>query len=99
MKPIPGIDDRVMLTLSELLGPMTEHYRLSIFGSRARGTYVASSDIDILAEGGTAIPLTLLARVETDLSESDLPVKVDLVDARRASAEFLASIAADLVRL
>ena len=99
MKPIPGIDDRDMAKLAALLGPIERDYRLSIFGSRARGSYEVFSGIDIIAEGETPIPLTLLARIETDLSESDLPVKVDLIDARRASAEFLEAISADLVRI
>jgi type I restriction enzyme S subunit len=81
------------------LAQLEEDYRLFIFGSRARGSHSESSDIDIVAQGDTPIPLALLARVETDLSESDLPVKVDIIDARRASVEFLEAISKDLARL
>ncbi len=99
MKPIPGIAPRDLANLAAMLEPIMGDHSLSLFGSRARGGYGDFSDIDIVAEGTEPIPLAVLAKVESALSESDLPVKVDLVDARRASAEFLELIAKDLVRL
>jgi predicted nucleotidyltransferase len=99
MNPIPGISTRDLSSLATLLEPIQEGYRLSLFGSRARGCYGPFSDIDIVAEGEGPIPLLILARIESDLSESDLPVKVDLIDAHRASADFLEAISADLVSI
>jgi type I restriction enzyme S subunit len=96
MTPIPGVEEPVLEALATLLSPLGCEYRLSLFGSRARGTWKPASDIDLLVEGQGPIPLKLLAQIETGLAESSLPLKVDLVDARRASPAFLDSIAPDL---
>lgn len=82
-----------------MLSPLAVRFQLAVFGSRAKGSWRRWSDIDILVSGPEPVPLPLLAVVETDLAESALPVRVDLVDASRASPDFIAQITPDLVIL
>ena len=85
-----------MAVLEEILVALRKDYRLRLFGSRARQVWRGRSDIDILVEGESPIPIDLLARIETGLSEFALPVHVDLVDAKRSSAGFLSTIEGEL---
>jgi len=70
--------------------------KLMIFGSRATGTATAFSDLDLLVDGPAPLPLEVLSRLELLLSESDLPYRVDIVEARRSSPAFLEAIRSDL---
>lgn len=58
------------------------------FGSRATRTAKPYSDLDLAIIGESALPLSLLAAMEHDFTESDLPFKVDLVDWATTSAPF-----------
>ncbi len=51
-----------------------------LFGSRADGTSGPVSDYDIGLYTGQNIPPHLLGQIRADLEDSDIPVKVDLVD-------------------
>jgi predicted nucleotidyltransferase len=68
-----------------------------VFGSRATGHARRRSDLD-LAIGGTA-PLTLRQRalLTDDFDESDLPIKVDVVDLNAISPEFRQRIERDFI--
>ena len=50
------------------------------FGSRARGSAKAYSDLDLAVIGKTPLPLRISAALAEDFSESDLPWRVDVVD-------------------
>ncbi|MES2935369.1 MAG: nucleotidyltransferase domain-containing protein [Pseudomonadota bacterium] len=50
------------------------------FGSRATHTAKPHSDLDLAIISDIGLSLSLLAAVEHDFSESDLPFKVDVVD-------------------
>jgi len=49
-----------------------------------------------LVDGPAPLPLEVLSRLELLLSESDLPYRVDIVEARRSSPAFLEAIRSDL---
>jgi len=66
------------------------------FGSRARGTARKHSDLDLLLVTRAPLEPLILARLKADLAESDLPFRVDVLDAADLGAEFLASIASDV---
>lgn len=50
--------------------------KVEIVGSRARGTHRPGSDIDLLIHGD--VDAATLARLSTDLDESDLSISADL---------------------
>lgn len=64
------------------------HYRVFLFGSRARKTAGERSDYDIGIECSALLPLEVLADIRLELS--DLPVlqKIDVVDFGRTTEDF-----------
>lgn len=53
-------------------------YRVSCFGSRARGEGAPYADVDLLVEG-PGKPRQLMGEINERLTESNFPYKVDLV--------------------
>lgn len=70
-----------------------------VFGSRARGTHRATSDIDLALLGMNPLPLSKRAKLELAFSESDLPFRVDVVDLATADKTFHEAIQRDAIRL
>ena len=67
--------------------------RVRVFGSRATGRNLKPhSDLDLLIDCPTALPLATVAALRDALSESDLPFSVDLLERRDASDEFLIGV-------
>jgi len=58
------------------------------FGSRAKYTAKPYSDLDLAIESKAGLSLSLIAALEHDFSESDLPFKVDIADWRAMSEDF-----------
>jgi predicted nucleotidyltransferase len=51
-----------------------------LFGSRSRGDHKKYSDIDLLYMTSTPLPRGLIFDITSDLEDSNLPYKVDLVN-------------------
>jgi predicted nucleotidyltransferase len=83
--------------VTEILSSRVPDRPVFVFGSRATGTARRRSDLD-LAIGGR-VPLTLRQRalLNDDFDESDLPIKVDVVDLNAITPEFRERIARDFV--
>ncbi len=52
------------------------------FGSRVAGTARPWSDLDLVVMGAEPLPDQVLAHLRADLEDSDLPFRVDLLEAR-----------------
>ena len=63
-------------------------YRMFLFGSRTSPHHHPYSDIDIGLDGTKRVPLRVMVQIVEALEESDLPVKVDVVDFSRVTPEF-----------
>jgi predicted nucleotidyltransferase len=91
--------------LATVRGVLAAHlppgFAASAFGSRTRGDGKVKpwSDLDLVIEGPTPLPLPALARLAEAFDESDLPWKVDLVDRAGLDAAFVAIVDADKVAL
>jgi predicted nucleotidyltransferase len=70
-----------------------------VFGSRANGTARRYSDLDLALEGASPLTLDVLGRLSDALSESDLTIKVDLVDLRAIDPAFRRRIEAEIIAL
>jgi type I restriction enzyme S subunit len=70
-----------------------------LFGSRANGTAKPFSDLDLAILSTQPLPLSILAELADDFSESDLPFKVDIVDWATTSESFRKVIEAERVIL
>ena len=73
--------------------------RAFAFGSRVDGSARRSSDLDVALVWEHSLDLDTMAALAEALSESDLPFKVDLLDAALIDPAFRARIAAGWVPL
>jgi predicted nucleotidyltransferase len=67
------------------------------FGSRARGTAKAFSDLDLAILGNDSLDLSTLAELTDDFSESNLSFKVDVIDWATTGKAFRKVIEGDRV--
>lgn len=67
---------------------LPKNVSVHVFGSRAVGRPKEWSDLDLVLEGPTALPLALVAELAETFEGSDLRWKVDIVDRRTVNAEF-----------
>jgi predicted nucleotidyltransferase len=86
----------LLRVLRDHLPPDTEVWA---FGSRTRGEARRYSDLDLAVRGGTALNADMLGRLRDALSESDLTIKVDVVDLRTVDRAFQRIIEDQMVSL
>ncbi|HEY4042973.1 MAG TPA: nucleotidyltransferase domain-containing protein, partial [Rhodopila sp.] len=70
-----------------------------VFGSRATGAARRYSDLDRALAGNAPLDLDMLGRLGEVLAESDLTIKVDLVDLLTLDPNFRRRIEAEMVPL
>ena len=83
-------EDRAKIT--SLIVAFIPQAKISLFGSRARGTHSPRSDIDIAVDAG--LPLAPLAIDEANsvMEATNIKSHIDVVDSNRVSNEMRASI-------
>lgn len=59
-----------------------------VYGSRISEQHKPHSDLDLCVMGDEPLTLMQLAELREDFSESDLPIRVDIVDWTSVSSEF-----------
>ncbi len=74
--------------LLTILRERIPNVRVYAYGSRVTGQARPFSDLDLALEGDAPIPSDRLALLREDLTESDLPMRVDLVDLQRITGPF-----------
>jgi predicted nucleotidyltransferase len=67
-------------SVREILARHVPEREVRAFGSRVSGPTKKFSDLDLAVMGETPLPSSVLADLEEDFRESDLPFKVDVVD-------------------
>ncbi|MFN3997465.1 nucleotidyltransferase domain-containing protein [Algoriphagus sp.] len=72
-----GLEEEDIQAISKVLNQYNQINRAIIYGSRAKGNFQPSSDIDLTLEGED-LDLSLLFGVENDLDDLLLPWKIDL---------------------
>ena len=65
-----------------------DNFAVFLFGSRAVGNAKPLSDIDIGILGLEPLPTLIKADLETDLEESIVPYKIDLIDFYQVDKDF-----------
>jgi predicted nucleotidyltransferase len=73
-----------------------------VFGSRARGQHQKFSDLDLLYELPPQSPkpsLHIIGDIKDGLVESNLPIKVDIVDLDELANSYRPSVMKDRVRI
>ena len=76
------IKDGVLMFLKD------ENVRIFIFGSRARGDCVSTSDVDIGIIPGKEFDKVKLTLLHEYIEELNIPYKIDIIDLSSTSEEF-----------
>lgn len=93
------LEPRHLGLLLPILGKHVPGARVWAFGSRVKGTAKQFSDLDIAIDAGGPLGMAALALLEQDLADSDLPIKVDVVDLAAVTPAFRAMVEARRVLL
>lgn len=88
------LEARVLQQVREVLRAHVPECEVWVFGSRVTNAAKRFSDLDLAIVSPTALPVRRLALLASAFEESDLPIKVDIVDWRSASLSFREQIAA-----
>lgn len=91
--------EELALVRSILREHLPEGTEAGVFGSRAGGEPKPWSDLDLVMEGPSPLPLPVIAALAEAFDESALPFKVDLVDRQTVSEAFAAIIDAGRMAL
>ena len=92
-----GLSEKYLAIIHEILAPHQAITHAFLFGSRARGAFKPTSDVDIALKG--AITITLIAKIRAEFEESNLPFFVDIVDYTKADNALKSEIDAQGVLL
>lgn len=74
-------------------------YNFFYYGSRVKGNFVKSSDLDILIKGEQPVPSGILEKINNLFYISSLPFIVNLTDFNSLDNDFYNKIAEDLVQV
>lgn len=96
IKPIDVEDAHADIVQNALKKHLPEGVRVYAFGSRANWQAKRASDLDLAIDGDNTLKRNI-ADLEEELSQSDLPYKVDIVDLNSIADSFRGAIEADLV--
>lgn len=72
-----GLKDSDIEKINSVFAKYPEVEKAILYGSRAKGNYYNSSDIDLTLVG-SALTLDILFKIETELDDLMLPYKIDL---------------------
>lgn len=82
------LEKRYLEQVREILRRIVPGYEVLAFGSRVNGHPKPFSDLDIVIMTEAPLAVPLRAELEQAFSESDLPIKVDIVDWAGTDAGF-----------
>ena len=97
----PNIDLRSshLEIVRKILKQHIPNHKVAAFGSRARWTARKYSDLDLVVLNDEPLPSQDILAIKEDLSESDLPFKVDVVEWAKINESFRNIIGSDVVLL
>ncbi len=88
------LEPRYLDEVRRILARHAPEARAWAFGSRTVGRAKRFSDLDVALQAENGLSMETLARLRDAFSESDLPIKVDVVDWDTLDPEFRAAIEA-----
>ncbi len=93
------LDSESLAEVKKILAFHAPDVKVWAFGSRATGTAKRFSDLDLVLEGEAPVAYQTISKLKHAFSESDLPIKVDVVDWHALDPEFRDAIARQRVPL
>ncbi len=85
--------------VQKIIEQQIPHQDIYVFGSRATKNYKPHSDLDLCVRSEHPLSLQQLSELHEAFSNSDLPMRVDIVDWATASQEFRAIIQKNAIQL
>lgn len=96
---IVQLDPHYLQIVKEILKNNIPKRHVVVFGSRVTKTFKPHSDLDLCIMGTNPLSLEQLDNLRESFSESDLPIRVDLVDWATISPEFRAIVEKHAVKI
>lgn len=78
LKETSGLKANHIQLLVDIISASTHVESITLFGSRAMGTFSESSDIDLALEG-EHLTLTDLGKIKSQIEQTSIPYQVDLL--------------------
>ncbi len=94
-----GVTDGELAVLKSIFAPYQSAYRFECYGSRVKGGFEKTSDLDVMITGADAVPFDVLDEIKQKCDDSVLPYIVNFCDRRRVSESFYESVKNDLTAL
>ncbi len=79
---------RDLVRLHHILAAQVPGVQVLAFGSRVKGKARKFSDLDLALDAGERLPWSRIGDLKEALSESDLPIVVDVIDLNDVSERF-----------
>jgi type I restriction enzyme S subunit len=80
-----------------LVEHLSDEYKVWVFGSRAKNQAKYNSDLDLAIEYKEKVNYKILSKIKSDLEESKLAFKVDVLDINNISDDFRKIIEKDMI--
>lgn len=94
---IAGITEKEQKIIERILDKYRKDYAFFYYGSRVKGTYEKTSDLDVLIKGKAEMPLAILQEIKEEFDKSDLPYIVNFSDYYKLDSSFYERIKLDLI--
>lgn len=96
---IKGVTKTENSIIQDILAPYKNEFDFFYYGSRVKGNFEKTSDLDILIKGANVFPVNKLETIKTMFDNSDLPYIVNFVDYNNIEEKFYNYIKKDLVKV
>ncbi len=93
------LEPKHMKIVKDILKHSIPGHHVLVFGSRATSSFKPHSDLDLCILGNKPISFKQLAELREEFSESDLPIRVDIVDWATLSLQFRDIIKQNAIRV
>lgn len=97
MTKVIGVNEHEANIIKEILKPYP--YTFYYYGSRVKGDYTKSSDLDILIKSDKEIPTSIMEKISIEFNESTIPYIVNLSDYQKMDKNFYNLIEPTLIKV
>ena len=92
-----GVTDKEQRIIEDILDAYADSYAFYYYGSRVKGNFEKTSDLDVLIKGQKEMPLFILSELKEKFDASYLPYIVNFSDYHNITPDFYDHIKQDLV--
>ena len=96
---IKGINSEEEQIIQNILTPYKADFDFFYYGSRVKGNFEKTSDLDVLIKGKEEMPYQKLEIIKFLFDKSDLPFVVNFADFNNIDEKFYSFIETDLVKV